>query len=94
MQSRQKLALLVVAISLSLAMLTAAAWAQSSNSFELAWHSFDGGGGKASAVHFRLAGTIGQADAGQLSSASYKLRGGFQQAFSQPSRLFLPSIMH
>ena len=93
MQSRQRLALLVVAISLSLAMLTVAVWAQSSSSFELAWYSFDGGG-KASATHFRLAGAMGQADAGQLSSASYKLHGGFQQAFSHSSRLYLPSIVH
>ncbi|RUA15366.1 MAG: hypothetical protein DSY55_06485 [Clostridia bacterium] len=94
MKPLQWLALLVLAIGLIWAVMTAAVWAQSSSSYHLGWHSMDSGGGKASATSFRLVGSVGQTDAGELFSTNFRLQGGFQQAFSQQTRLYLPSIVH
>jgi len=46
--------------------------------FDLSWHTVDGGGGMASTGgDYELSGTIGQADAGQMSGGDYELAGGF-----------------
>lgn len=46
--------------------------------FDLSWHSIDGGGAMRSAGGaFELSGTIGQPDAGRMSSGAFQLTGGF-----------------
>ena len=45
--------------------------------FAIDWYTLDGGGGTSSGGAYTLSGTIGQPDAGQLSSGSYTLDGGF-----------------
>ncbi len=45
--------------------------------FSLDWWTVDGGGGTLSAGTYTLSGTIGQPDAGELASGSYRLVGGF-----------------
>ena len=41
------------------------------------WHTVDGGGGTSTGGVFRVSGTIGQPDAGQMSSGLFTLPGGF-----------------
>ena len=43
-----------------LAITVAAAWAQSSASFDLSWHVIGGGGGPAASVHYGISSTVGQ----------------------------------
>lgn len=51
---------------------------QSSSSFDLSWHTADGGGVTSiSSASFRLSGTIGQPDPGQMSGDTLVLTGGF-----------------
>jgi len=45
--------------------------------FELHWSTVDAGGGTSSSASFELDCTIGQHDAGYLSSAAFELEGGF-----------------
>ncbi len=45
------------------------------DSFDLSWHTVDGGGGTSSGGDFVLRGTIGQPDAGELSGGDFVLRG-------------------
>ncbi len=59
-----------------------------SNTFDLSWHSIDGGGDMAgSGGDFRLSGTIGQPDAGLMNSDTLSLRGGFwvRSNFGEPT---------
>jgi len=46
-------------------------------SYDLSWHTVDGGGGSSSGGTYTLRGTAGQADAGLLSGGTYSLAGGF-----------------
>jgi hypothetical protein len=46
-------------------------------SFAIDWFTIDGGGGISTGTNFSLQGTIGQPDAGLLSSANFELQGGF-----------------
>ncbi len=63
-----------LAVLLSLAALTAA----SAQSFDLSWHTVDGGGATFSTGgDFELGGTIGQPDAGFMSGGDFELTGGF-----------------
>jgi hypothetical protein len=46
--------------------------------YDIDWYTVDGGGEMSSAGgSYELAGTIGQADAGQMTGGSYTLNGGF-----------------
>ena len=63
-----------LAVLLSLAALTAAR----AQSFDLSWHTVDGGGATFSTGgDFELGGTIGQPDAGAMSGGDFRLEGGF-----------------
>ncbi len=56
----------------------AAALAPQGPSFDLSWHTIDGGGGTSSGGGFELSGTVGQPDAGPfMTGGSFELRGGF-----------------
>jgi len=45
--------------------------------FSINWWTVDGGGGTSHNGPYALSGTIGQADAGELTGGSYVLVGGF-----------------
>ena len=45
--------------------------------YEISWSTIDGGGGTSSGGVFTLRGTIGQADAGEMTGVDYVLTGGF-----------------
>ncbi len=53
-------------------------------SFDLSWHTFDGGGGSSTGGGFDLSGTIGQPDAGLMTGGTFELRGGFWLASLPP----------
>jgi hypothetical protein len=60
------------------------------------WFTVDGGGGTSSGGTFALSGTIGQPEAGTLSSGGdFELVGGFWTGGGQPPpeyRLYLPAL--
>ncbi len=62
----------------------AAALAPRGPSFDLSWHTIDGGGGTSTGGGFDLSGTIGQPDAGLMTGGDFELRGGFWLASSLP----------
>jgi len=45
--------------------------------YSIKWWTVDGGGGTSSNDPYAMSGTIGQADAGELTGGSYVLVGGF-----------------
>ncbi len=55
-----------------------AALAPSGPSFDLSWHTIDGGGGTSTGGGFELTGTVGQPDTGVvMTGGSFALIGGF-----------------
>jgi len=64
------------------ALLVAAHAAAGTPSYDLSWHTVDGGGGMwSTGGTYELGGTIGQPDAGALAGGDYTLAGGFWQSF-------------
>ena len=49
----------------------------SAQSYSIDWFTIDGGGGSSTGGVFSVSGTIGQPDAGHLSSGNFSLEGGF-----------------
>ncbi len=45
--------------------------------YDLTWHSIDGGGGFSAGGGFELEGTVGQPDAGFMTGGNFELSGGF-----------------
>ena len=45
--------------------------------YDLTWHTIDGGGGYSAAGDFELEGTIGQHDAGIMTGGDFEMSGGF-----------------
>ena len=58
--------------------------AQSGGGFDLTWSTIDGGGGTSTGGVFSISGTIGQPDAGAMSSGSFQLTGGFWGVVQTP----------
>ncbi|MCK4658063.1 MAG: hypothetical protein KAV82_00945 [Phycisphaerae bacterium] len=55
-----------------------ASWPSADGNFDIDWHTVDGGGDMFSTGgSFELSGTIGQPDAGVISSGTFTLGGGF-----------------
>lgn len=74
-----KRAIVVGVLLLALLAIATTALAQTGGGFGLSWSSVDGGGGTSVGGKFTLAGTIGQADAGNaLAGGDFILLGGFQ----------------
>ncbi len=73
--------LVVSAIALALFMAATAVVAQRSAglpTYDLSWHTIDGGGGTSAGGVFALSGTIGQPDAGgAMIGGAFELTGGF-----------------
>jgi hypothetical protein len=72
------------------------AW-QSGGRYDLSWWTVDGGGYTfSSGGGFQVGGTVGQPDAGVLSSGGYVLDGGFWRggaATSPPRDVYLPLVL-
>ncbi len=69
---------IAVALGVALLLAAATAGAQSGGAYDLRHNTIDGGGATGSfSSAYKLGGTIGQADAGRLSSGAYSLSGGF-----------------
>lgn len=73
-----------------LACLATVTWAQGSTTYALSWWTVDAGGGSGSNGAYSLVGTLGQPDAGTLSSGAYTLKGGFWGGILPELRLYLP----
>lgn len=70
--------------------------AQSSANYDLSWHVVAGGGGRMESAGHTLLGTIGQADAGLLTSNDYILSGGFWAGGALAGeiyRVYLPLVL-
>lgn len=77
---------LAVALGVALVVAGARADAQSGGAYDLRHNTIDGGGVTDSfGGAFTLSGTIGQPDAGRLSSTAYALAGGFWGAVGAPA---------
>jgi hypothetical protein len=86
----------VILMILALLISASIAYAQSGNGYDLSWGTIDGGGHASSTgSSYELGGTIGQSDAGVLSSGGYTLSGGFwgSVAASGASRVYLPLVL-
>ena len=74
-------------VAAALSALMAPAAPAAAQSFDLAWHTIDGGGGVSSGGGFTLHGAIGQADAGPvggpITGGGFELTGGFWAAPGQ-----------
>ncbi len=61
---------------------------------EIPWWTVDGGGGRSTSTHLVLNGSIGQFDAGSMSSSHTYLYGGYWVPGGEPGetiyRVFLP----
>ncbi len=68
--------LILFSVGVLLLALATAAVAQIGG-YSLNWWTIDNGGGSSTGSTYSLSGTIGQPDAGNLSSGSYRLEGGF-----------------
>lgn len=60
----------------------ASAIAQSGGVYDMKWNSIDGGAQTSTGGSFKIIGTIGQADAGQMQGGSFTFLGGFVQSTS------------
>lgn len=58
--------------------------------FAIPWWSVDNGGGDSSGPTFRVRGTIGQPDAGQLTGSTYGIDGGFWGPFGHTASRLAP----
>ncbi len=70
--------------------------AQSGSGYDLTWSTIDSGGGIAAGGVYALNGTIGQADAGNLSGGGYTLSGGFwvgTAATTMNYHVYLPLVL-
>jgi hypothetical protein len=86
--------LIIVPVATLLAISLAVA---QSDEVDLTWFSIDGGGGISSdGTRYSLFGTIGQPDAGTMSSDIYALSGGFhgvgRSAVASASVVYLPLV--
>ena len=69
------------------------ALAQTGGSYNLEWHTFDGGGGTASGGTYALSGTIGQPDAQVMTGGSCTLSGGFWGGATSDSTTYAPLVL-
>jgi len=78
----------------ALLLLASVALAQSGNGYDLTWNTVDSGGYIFSTGgDYSLGGTIGQPDAGVLSSGDYALVGGFWGGGAVKYKIYLPLIL-
>jgi len=68
-------------------LLAAASMTWAGDTYDLSWHTIDGGGGTSTGGNFSLSGTIGQPDAGVMTGGAFELRGGFWTSGGGPTLL-------
>lgn len=95
---RKTILIAITLIALTLGVLSsnaAPASAKPADTYTMDWYTMDGGGAmNASGGTFTLSGTIGQTDAGTLSSGTYALGGGFWGSMSADViKFYLPLIL-
>jgi hypothetical protein len=86
----------LLAMAIASAAVTLGALNLSAQNYSIDWFTIDGGGGTSSGGPYTLAGTIGQADAGEMSGGNYALQGGFWSIFAvqvpgAPALLIVPA---
>ena len=64
-------------LTVSIVLLIVLIGSSANGQYELSWYTIDGGGGTSTGGDYVLSGTIGQPDAGRMSSCEYHLSGGF-----------------
>jgi hypothetical protein len=63
--------------AMTLVAISVAQFSSPESTFDLSWHTIDGGGGTSTGASFELSGTIGQPDAGVMAGGGFELAGGF-----------------
>lgn len=77
--------LAIAAIALATAMTVSARQDSAAGTYDLSWHTIDGGGGISAAGALELNGTIGQPDAGSaMTGCGFQLVGGFWTGAAGP----------
>jgi hypothetical protein len=82
---------------LLVALILSGASRAASELFELPWWTVDGGGGISQGGGYTLSYTIGQPEAGVMSSENFVLEGGFRAGGAPvllPQGLFLPLVIN
>ena len=92
-----KRTLFIASILLILLVGVSLASAQTLDGYTIDWWTTGGGGGTSAAEGYSLSGSIGQADAGEMSGGGYTVTGGFwgdavEQAAVQPYQSYLPLV--
>lgn len=82
MKPKLLVAMKPIVFALSLCALILGATETQAQSYSIDWYKIAGGGGTSSNGNFVVSGTIGQADAGQMSGGNYSLTGGFWSLIS------------
>lgn len=88
--------LLVASILLILLVGVSLVSAQTLDGYTIDWWTTDGGGGTSAAGGYSLSGSIGQAEAGEMSGGGYTVNGGFWgdvvEDVAQPYQSYLPMV--
>ncbi len=85
---------LIILLALGL-MLGGVTYAQTGGTYDLSWHTIDGGGGAMTGGGYTLTGSIGQPDVGSA-GGGYSLNGGFWNGSSNGSStkyIYLPLVL-
>ena len=83
----------MMSVLLLLGISTASVAAQSGGGYDLSWSTIDGGGGASAGGGFRLRGTAGQPDAGEMDGGSYRVGGGFWGGGAVVYHLYIPLVL-
>ncbi len=73
----------IAGLAFSASFIVLSALAPSGPTYDLTWHTIDGGGGTSIGGTFELSGTAGQPDPVVSTGSGYELTGGFWSAFEQ-----------
>lgn len=85
---------LLLALALGLIVLgSATAMAGSGGPYTVSWWTIDGGGGTSAGGGYRLDGTAGQPDAGEMGGDGYRLVGGFWGGGFVEYQIYLPVVL-
>ena len=90
----KKRTLLTVLLSLVILLaLTGPGLAQSSASYNLAWHALTNGGGRRTSAVFTIQDSLGQLAVGTSSGATMQIQSGFWNGTADTPTLYLPLVI-
>jgi hypothetical protein len=89
----KRMMILIALLISSIAARNVLAQDQPQVTYDLSWYTIDNGGGSIGGGSYSLDGTIGQPEAGQVSSLSYTLVSGFWGRTVATYRNFLPLVL-